>query len=437
MSGLQHIRHHISTTRTCASLYQTCSRHPLLKHRLKKMTELSTNQQILLITSQARTLSSKCFPTCTQRDSANLKYSTFPVLSRSSSTVLPTFSVCLQTNTKTGFLARSCYEIIRKSSLRSCSQYVAGMRYLEKLKEKDELCGEVVKTGQFAIFCDLKAMVRMDELASKRLKLVWRGAEEMEEVLALVDGMKLTDAVLLNSSSKNPSEPARFAFNIPLADDAVQQALESLLDAKSIGIRRAIFGVSRLDATELLQAYAILQWHSLQAFCSKCGSQNKKNMSGSRRICTNCSEIHYPTMKPIVITLVTDGERCLVARQPQFPEGMYSALAGFCDMGETLEDAVRREVAEEVGLEVADIAYSSSQHWPIPSSGLMLGCHAALKPGSHQAMAVDKNELEDAKWLSRHEVRDILEGSPGQGSMWLPPKQAIAHHLIRGWAFSD
>ncbi|XP_072164848.1 NAD(P)H pyrophosphatase NUDT13, mitochondrial-like [Diadema setosum] len=314
------------------------------------------------------------------------------------------------------------------------SQYVAGMRHLEKLKEDDKLCEDAMETGQYAIFYDLKALVRMDE-ESSRMSLAWRNASEIDEILALSGGLKLSHAVLLNSTSRGfPDQPAKFALNLAKGDETSQQSLESAMGAQVLGIRRALFGVRRTDIEDLLQAYAILQWHSLQGFCSKCGGVNEKNMAGNRRVCSKCSEVHYPTMKPIVITLVVDEDRCLVARQPQFPEGMYSALAGFCDMGETLEAAVKREVAEEVGLEIDNITYSSSQHWPFPSSGLMLGCYGNLKGDSDGELSIDKNELEDARWISRDEVQNILE-SRGQGSIWLPPKQAIAHHLLRNWAF--
>eukprot|EP00057_Strongylocentrotus_purpuratus_P025469 XP_011679943.1 PREDICTED: nucleoside diphosphate-linked moiety X motif 13 [Strongylocentrotus purpuratus] len=316
--------------------------------------------------------------------------------------------------------------------LRHSSQYVTGARYVEQLKENDDVCEAALRNGQFALFYDLRAFIKGDS-ASKRMNLVWRGADDMKQVLGIVDGMNLTDAVLVNSTSKDPDQPARFAINIPKADDTFQQSLERLMDAETIGIRRALFTLGRGNLHDYLQAYALLQWHSLQTFCSKCGAKNKKNLAGSRRICSSCSEVHYPTMKPIVITLVTNGDRCLVARQPQFPIGMYSALAGFCDMGETLEDTVRREVAEEVGLEVEDITYCFSQHWPIPSSGLMLGCYATVKEDDQ--ILIDRNELEDAKWMDREEVQSILQQSPGQGSQWFPPRYAIAHQLIAGWAF--
>ncbi|XP_069913959.1 NAD(P)H pyrophosphatase NUDT13, mitochondrial isoform X8 [Oryctolagus cuniculus] len=145
------------------------------------------------------------------------------------------------------------------------------------------------------------------------------------------------------------------------------------------------------------------------------------------------------TMAPVVITLVSDGTRCLLARQSSFPKGMYSALAGFCDIGESVEEAVRREVAEEVGLEVESLQYSTSQHWPFPNCSLMIACHATVKPGQTE-IQLNLKELEAAAWFSHDEVAAALrrknpyirqqnETFP----FWVPPKLAIAHQLIKEW----
>nr|XP_046233424.1 nucleoside diphosphate-linked moiety X motif 13 isoform X2 [Scatophagus argus] len=142
-------------------------------------------------------------------------------------------------------------------------------------------------------------------------------------------------------------------------------------------------------------------------------------------------------MSPVVIVLVSAGKRCLLGRQSSFPRGMFSALAGFCDMGESLEETVCREVAEEVGLEVHSVSYSSSQHWPFPHSSFMLGCHASVNPAYTQ-LNVDHSELEDARWFSLEEVNLALQVKtpPKRGDpqvLWLPPKHAIANRLITEW----
>ncbi|XP_021115276.1 nucleoside diphosphate-linked moiety X motif 13 isoform X3 [Heterocephalus glaber] len=144
-------------------------------------------------------------------------------------------------------------------------------------------------------------------------------------------------------------------------------------------------------------------------------------------------------MAPVVITLVSDGTRCLLARQSSFPKGVYSALAGFCDIGESVEEAVQREVAEEVGLEVESMQYSASQHWPFPNSSLMIACHATVKPGQTE-IQVNLRELEAASWFTYDEVTTAL-GRKGpyiqqQNETFpflMPPKLAIAHQLIKEW----
>ncbi|KAK5605044.1 Nucleoside diphosphate-linked moiety X motif 13 [Crenichthys baileyi] len=146
-------------------------------------------------------------------------------------------------------------------------------------------------------------------------------------------------------------------------------------------------------------------------------------------------------MSPVVIVLVSDGKRCLLGRQSSFPLGLYSALAGFCDMGETMEEAVSREVAEEVGLEVQNIIYSSSQHWPFPHSSFMLACHATVS-SAHSQLNVDHLELEDARWFTEEEITCALqEKAPPKGlqptTVWLPPKHAVAHRLIMEWKDSQ
>ncbi|XP_040885580.1 nucleoside diphosphate-linked moiety X motif 13 isoform X3 [Toxotes jaculatrix] len=185
------------------------------------------------------------------------------------------------------------------------------------------------------------------------------------------------------------------------------------------------------------QGQALLRWHQTSRFCSATGQPTLRNQAGSQRLCSSSGIVYYPKMSPVVIVLVSDGKRCLLGRQSSFPRGMYSALAGFCDMGESLEEALCREVAEEVGLEVQSISYSSSQHWPFPHSSFMLGCHASVSP-AHTQLNVDHTELEDARWFSLEEITSALQvKTPPRRAdppvTWLPPKHAIANRLIREW----
>ena len=153
---------------------------------------------------------------------------------------------------------------------------------------------------------------------------------------------------------------------------------------------------------------------------------------GVSRFCAACDAEIFPRVDPVVIMLAIDGERCLLGRQPRFAPGMYSALAGFLEPGETIEEAVRREVKEEAGIQVGRVAYHSSQAWPFPSS-LMIGCHAeALSTDVER----DAAELEDCRWFEREEVRLMLAGAHPQG-LKAPFPMAIAHHLIKAFAESN
>jgi NAD+ diphosphatase len=175
-------------------------------------------------------------------------------------------------------------------------------------------------------------------------------------------------------------------------------------------------------------AAALLNWHRRHGFCSVCGAASEVREAGLLRVCPACGAEHHPRTDPVVIMLVVDEERdrVLLGRQPSWPPGRYSALAGFVEPGESLEDAVASEVREESGVEVTGARYVSSQPWPFPSS-LMLGFEAVYVGG--EAVAAD-GELDDARWFSRAELADA---AAERGSLRLPPPLAIARRLIDGW----
>ena len=152
---------------------------------------------------------------------------------------------------------------------------------------------------------------------------------------------------------------------------------------------------------------------------------------GYKRICPNCSTEHFPRTDPVVIMLATHGNACLVGRGKQFPPGFFSALAGFIEPGETIEEAVARETFEETGVRVKNVTYFATQPWPFPSS-LMIGCFAEAES---RELKIDHNELADAFWLEKHKVRAMLAGDSIDG-LRIPPAVAIAHHLFHRWVQS-
>jgi|SRR4051794_9103933 NAD+ diphosphatase len=178
----------------------------------------------------------------------------------------------------------------------------------------------------------------------------------------------------------------------------------------------------------IAMAKSMVSWHQRHGFCANCGTRTAMREGGWKRECPNCKTEHFPRTDPVVITLVSSGDKCLLGRQPRFPPGMYSCLAGFVEAAETIEDAVRREVFEESGIRCADVSYYMTQPWPYPSS-LMIGCSARAL---NEDIVVDHTELEDARWFSREEARLMLQRQHPDGLAG-PHPFAIAHHLVGQW----
>jgi NAD+ diphosphatase len=223
-------------------------------------------------------------------------------------------------------------------------------------------------------------------------------------------------------------ERALFALDISAANDPASGG-----PLAGLGHFREARGAAMLlpmkDAAIMGQAKAMIDWHQRHGFCARCGAATMLADAGYRRHCDTCGTDHFPRTDPVVIMLATHGDHCLVGRGKQFPKGMYSALAGFIEPGETIEEAVRRELKEESGIETGEVTYKFNQPWPFPSS-LMIGCFAdALTTELH----VDENELAEARWLDKTTARAIIMGERVEG-IWLPPPIAIAHHLIKAWA---
>ncbi|MBL8587690.1 MAG: NAD(+) diphosphatase [Methylobacteriaceae bacterium] len=200
----------------------------------------------------------------------------------------------------------------------------------------------------------------------------------------------------------------------------------ALRDLRSLAAE-GVFGPE--DTAILAQAKALMHWHARHRFCSNCGAKTRLAAAGWRRECDGCRAQHFPRTDPVAIMLATDGERCLLGRQARFPRGMYSALAGFVESGETIEEAARRELFEEAGVRVSSVAYLASQPWPFPMT-LMIGCIARAET---RELTIDRTELEDARWFSREEIRAVLEKRHPDG-VTAPQPIAIAHHLITAWA---
>ncbi len=194
-----------------------------------------------------------------------------------------------------------------------------------------------------------------------------------------------------------------------------------------IGLRQVLSQLTPLEGELAAMSVGLFSWHRYHRFCANCGHATEISMAGWQRACPHCRRQHFPRTDPVVIMLVTHGNDLLLGRSPGWPEGMYSLLAGFMEPGETIEAAVRREVAEETRISIGRVRYLASQPWPFPSS-LMIGCHAEA---TSREIDIDPLEIESALWMSREEVLDI-RARPGDGLR--PPRSgAIASFLIRNW----
>jgi NAD+ diphosphatase len=216
-------------------------------------------------------------------------------------------------------------------------------------------------------------------------------------------------------------------FMLVLDDGDDIAALETALDARRAGLREAGLLLPADEAGLFAYAKGLAHWQRETRFCARCGSPVQLVSSGHRAQCTNpaCGRLHFPRTDAAIIVIVEYQGACLLGRQAVWPAGRYSTLAGFVEPGEALEDAVRREVAEESGVIVGDVHYHSSQPWPMPAS-LMVGFTAtALSPEIHLRDA----ELEDARSFTPQQIVDGL----ADGSLLTPPRLSVSYQLISDW----
>jgi NAD+ diphosphatase len=261
-------------------------------------------------------------------------------------------------------------------------------------------------------------------IAGESIVLAKRG-DIFDPVLTSTEAARLgepLEAALLGKEG----EDGRFCISLPPENvDAIKAAGFFAIDLRSIALQGL---VTPENLSALATAKALLYWHARHRFCSNCGAPSQVAQAGWRRDCLKCQGQHFPRTDPCVIMLAVRGDNCLLARQTRFPPGMWSALAGFVEPGESLEEAVRRETFEEAGLPSGRVRYFASQPWPFPAS-LMIGCFVEAKS---DALKIDEVELEAARWVSRAEAEAMLIGKH-PARQFAPPQVAIAHHLLKAF----
>jgi NAD+ diphosphatase len=242
------------------------------------------------------------------------------------------------------------------------------------------------------------------------------------------------DRLHYRSTAEFGERPLTDAVLLGAQDGIGYWALRSRQDGEAgwRDLRSAGAVLNDTDAGLLTTAVGLLGWHDRAGYCAVCGAKTERVRAGWARRCTGCDREEYPRTDPAVICLVHDGaDQVVLARQPVWPEGRYSVLAGFVEVGEALEACVQREVAEEVGIPVSNVRYLGSQPWPFPRS-LMLGFAAVADPSLPLHPA--DGEIEDARWFHRDEVRHALDAGGATGTLRLPPSVSIAYRMLRGWA---
>lgn len=267
-------------------------------------------------------------------------------------------------------------------------------------------------------------------LASDRIAALAAMAEARLMRLAGLEPELTAEGALAWSATSALAEGAELIF-LGLEDGMPLFAPLGRIDSagrRAFDLFAIIEAMSPRDAALWGTARALNEWHNRNGFCGACGAPTEMFRAGWGRTCRGCGVEHFPRVDPVVIMLAEHDGRVLVGRQPHYPEGRYSALAGFVEPGESIEEAVAREIREEAGLEVRSVTYAASQPWPFPGA-LMIAC---LAQATSDALTLDTTELEDAFWVDRPGVVAALAHEPG-APFRAPPEFAIANTLLRHW----
>lgn len=271
----------------------------------------------------------------------------------------------------------------------------------DNLRLLPERIGELAQSSE----AHLLSLAGLDPQLDREGRLIWAAMPAFPE---------LTQLIFLGFAGQRPL----FSPLVPLGLPAERPWSVFALLASMSAEDAALWGTAR----------SLIEWHGRHGFCARCGEATSVHRAGWGRKCPRCGSEHFPRVDPVVIMLAEHDGRVLLGRQPQYPPGRYSALAGFVEPGESVEEAVARELLEEAGVKVANVRYLASQPWPFPGQ-LMLAC---LAEAESDELVIDRTELEDAIWVRRADVEAALAGRP-DAPFLAPPHFAIAHTLLSRW----
>lgn len=288
-----------------------------------------------------------------------------------------------------------------------------------EIERRDEQWIGDVASGNIANFVIMKGG-EVFVLSGDEYELVLLNNSDLQEF-----GIENSNTLFLGTLDSKAYFVLEISSDSVLATQFDDGDRRQFLDIRTAG------GLLRWEQSGIVaQAKSQVDWHGKNRYCSVCGLKTIIARGGQARRCDGCDSMNYPRVDPVIITVVSDGERCLLgqSRGRATSSNRFSALAGFVDQGESIEEAVAREVMEESGIEIKNIRYHSSQPWPFPYS-LMIGCHADAITTD---ITVDEEEMADVRWFTRDEVIESLGGVTDK--LTLPGPLAIAHHLIKSWA---
>ena len=271
-------------------------------------------------------------------------------------------------------------------------------------------------SSRFLPFHRLRALIRLEGAAA----IGWKSRAEVADFL---------DAGAICVFLGMQGDIAHFGVDVSAIDKPKAEPYAAW--GKFIDVRSIAASLPAGHAAILAQARAMIDWHARHGFCAVCGEQSVIAEAGYVRRCSDdgCKAMHFPRTDPVVIMLVESGEDCLLGRQPRFDKEVFSALAGFMEPGESIEEAVRREILEEAGITVGAVRYLASQHWPFPSS-LMIGCVGVAET---REITLDPQELEEARWFRRSEIAEMIENATIGKGLRMPPALSLAHQLALRW----